>query len=118
MQTATTFVVNGENGQRAKGIFLLDRGSQNSYVTKDLMNRLKLKPQKTETINLNTFGLESFQKVDFDVVSFDLEAECGELVFFATLSNSIICTPIATRVNVCEFPHLQGLSLADSFDDS
>ncbi len=92
---------------------MLDRGSQNSYVTKDLMNRLKLKPQKTETINLNTFGLESFQKVDFDVVSFDLEAECGELIYFATLS-----TPFATLVNVCEFPHLQGLSLADSFDDS
>ncbi|MCP4479237.1 MAG: DUF1759 domain-containing protein, partial [Planctomycetaceae bacterium] len=103
MQTATAFVVNGENGERTKATILFDSGSQKSYVTKDLMNRLKLKPRKTEAINLNTFGSESFRKVDFEVVSFDLGAEGGDLVSIAALSNSVICTPIATRVNVGEF---------------
>eukprot|EP00794_Sanderia_malayensis_P003921 gene3921-4466_t len=117
MQTATAFV-SGENGERTKAIILFYSGSQKSYITKDLMNKLNIKPQKTESINLNTFGSENFRKLNLDVVKFNLEVEGGVLIPIGALSNSVICTPLATRVSVDEFPHLQGLSLADSFDSS
>ncbi len=89
MQTATAFVVKGENGERAKATILFDSRSQKSYFMKDLMNRLKLKLQKAKAINLNNFGSESFR----NVVLFDLEAEGGDLVSIATLKITYFVPP-------------------------
>ena len=39
---------------------LMDSGSQRSYVTESLKNKLGLVPEKTDELNLNTFGDDKF----------------------------------------------------------
>ena len=54
LQTARTYAYS-ENGSELVPVrVLLDSGSQRSYVTNDLKNKLGLKTLKSETLNLNT----------------------------------------------------------------
>ena len=36
----------------------------------------------------------------------------------STLSFPVICSPLSTKIEVDQYPHLQGLQLADSFDSN
>ncbi|XP_062614769.1 uncharacterized protein LOC134276539 [Saccostrea cucullata] len=58
MQTAQTEVTNhnGENSEPAR--LLMDSGSQRTYITENLAEKLKLKILTTEKISLITFGAE------------------------------------------------------------
>ena len=41
---------------------LFDGGSQRSYITKDLRDRLGLSPKRVETLNLSAFGDKVYRK--------------------------------------------------------
>ena len=62
LQTAATYPQGINNLSLFPAQILLDSGSQRSYVTTALKERLKLAPLKTETLNLNTFGDDRFTK--------------------------------------------------------
>ena len=92
---------------------LLDLGSQRSYITDELKDKLGLAPISTEVLNLNTFGSNKYQKHKCDLVKLKLETQ-GKPVEITALSYPTICSPFASPINVECYPHLQGLYLADS----
>ena len=96
---------------------LFDNGSQRSYITSNLKSKLNLKPMKTETVHLNTFGGNSFQKQSCELVRFRLKNHVGEEIEITALSYPTICSPLPSKVKV-NYPHLEGLALADSLNDS
>ncbi|CAB4040670.1 Hypothetical predicted protein, partial [Paramuricea clavata] len=92
-------------------------GSQRSYITNELKEKLDLKPIKQETLHLNTFGEEGFKRQKCDMFSLQLQGEDGELdIELSALAFPVICSPVSTRINIQEFPHLDGLQFADNLD--
>ena len=67
LQTARTFAYT-TSGNLVPVRVLLDNGSQRSYLTHKLRSQLGLKSLRPETVNLNTFGEETFKKRKCDVV--------------------------------------------------
>ena len=116
-QTAKGIAFNEDNSKSSHVRILFDNGSQRSYITGNLKSKLNLKPMKTETVHLNTFGGNSFQKQSCELVRFRLKNHVGEEIEIAALSYPTICSPLPSKVKV-NYPHLEGLALADSLDDS
>ena len=75
LQTAATYAKGFNNSSPVLLRILLDSGSQRSYVTTALKERLKLAPLKTETLNLNTFGDDRFTKQRCDLVKLSLHGK-------------------------------------------
>ena len=48
----------------------------------------------------------------------NVEVKDNEVIQVSALTHNVICTPVSTRVNVGQFPHLQGLELADCFENN
>ena len=96
---------------------LFDNGSQHSYVTSSLKSRLNLKPIKTETLHLNTFGGSTFRKQSCEVVKLRLRRNEGEEIEVTAFNYPIICSPLPSKVEV-NYPHLEALQLADSLSDN
>jgi hypothetical protein len=49
--------------------------------------------------------------------SLQLQGEDGELdIELSALAFPVICSPVSTRINIQEFPHLDGLQFADNLD--
>ena len=117
LQTATAYAYNSANSNRTKIRMLFDSGSQRSYITNELKEKLDLKPTKQETLHLNTFGEEGFKRQKCDMFSLQLQGEDGELdIELSALAFPVICSPVSTRINIQEFPHLDGLQFADNLD--
>ena len=72
---------------------------------------------KTQTLHLNTFGGNLFQKHGCELVGLQLKNHVGEETEITSLSYPTICSPLPSKVKV-NYPHLEGLALADSLDDS
>ena len=74
-----------------------------------------LKARGTGPINLNMFGSQKYTKQHCERV--ELKLRVGEdVVVIKALSFPTICTPIAARVNISNYPHLQRLQLVDTFN--
>ena len=86
LQTARATAFNEENSKSTEVRILFYNGSQRSYVTSNLMSRLNLKPVKTETLHLNTFGGNTFRKHSSDVIKLRLKGQDGEEVEISALS--------------------------------
>ena len=56
MQTALTDVVNLDTSKKLSTRLLLDCGSQRTYISEDLVNKLQLVPNNTEILTVFTFG--------------------------------------------------------------
>ncbi len=117
LQMATAYAYNSANSNRTKIRMLFYSGSQRSYITNELKEKLDLKPTKQETLHLNTFGEEGFKRQKCDMFSLQLQGEDGELdIELSSLAFPVICSPVSTRINIQEFPHLDGLQFADNLD--
>ena len=117
LQTAKGIAFNEDNSKSSHVRILFDNGSQRSYITNNLKSKLNLKPMKTETLHLNTFGVNSFQRQSCELVRLRLKNHVGEETEITALSYPTICSPLPSKVKV-NYPHLEGLALADSLDDS
>ena len=111
---------NGENSETSARA-ILDSGSQRTYITSHVRERLKLPAIATETIQIKTltFGnSESYDKT-CDVVSFGVRVKSGETLEIAALVVPLICSPLTsqpiTPSGECH-RHLLGLEVADSAD--
>ncbi len=60
LQTATTQAC--AQGNQVPVRVLMDSGSQRTYITDTLKNKLGLVPEKTELLNLNTFGDDKVER--------------------------------------------------------
>jgi hypothetical protein len=96
---------------------LFDTGSQRTYITNSLKSRLGLKPVEKESLRLNTFGDDRVQKETCDIVKLSLQKGDGERVDVAGLCFPVICSSLPLKVEVNAYPHIEGLALADAFDD-
>ena len=86
-------------------------------MTNSLKTRLGLKPVKTETLHLNTFGEKGYRKQRCDVVALNLKMKTNDLIGISALNYPVICSPLPVKVNIREYPHLHGLQMADSSKD-
>jgi hypothetical protein len=117
LQTATVYALNTENSRSVKFSVLFDSGSQRSYVTSSLRSRLGLSTRKRETVHLNTFGEEQFKKQSCEMVELGIQGLDGVFTIeVRALAFPVICSPVATRVDIAEFPQLDGLEFADEIN--
>ena len=97
---------------------LLDDGSQKSYITNSLKTRLKLKPVKKQTVYLNTFGSDHYQKHVLDVVKLKLKGQFNGYwneIEVSALCVPEICTSLPASVDLEKYAYLQGYELADQY---
>ena len=112
LQTAQSFAYSNQNHHTVPVRILFDNGSQRSYITNRLKTKLGLIPLKQETVHLNVFGSESFNKRRCDVVKLKLQGR-EETVEVMTLSFPSICSPLPRVVELRQCTSLQELDLAD-----
>ena len=61
----------------------MDSGSERSYITIDLKERLRLHPPKKENINLNMFGGEQHCKKHCELVQIILQGQEEKIEIYA-----------------------------------
>ena len=75
-----------------------------------------MKPIRSETLHLNTFGDNKYRKQSCNVVKLRLQKQGNEEIEITALNFPVICSPLPAKVEI-NCPHLEGLELADSFDE-
>ena len=115
LQTATVNVKVAKSASTIQARLLFDSGSQRSYVTKELRQKLKLPALKSEALHLNTFGGSSLKKQKCDTVEL-LLSKGGEEISINAVEFPTICSSLPVEVEVENYPHLKSLKLADDFD--
>ena len=117
LQTATVSVCENKTPEKTHNVQLLfDSGSQRSFISEKLRNKLKLPLLRTEKLLFNTFGTSQPKTEIVDIVPLKfilphrtIEIEC--------ISTSFICNDVLnqnTQVVSSHYPHLKNLVLADS----
>ena len=91
---------------------LFDNGSQRSYITEKLKEKLSLTPIRQETLHLNVFGSESCNRRKCDVVRLNLQGR-DKVIEVIALSFLRICLPLHRHVELHQCSNLQELDLAD-----
>ena len=67
-----------------------------------------------ETIHLNTFGSDLYEKKQCDLVEMLLKSQRGELVHLQAVGFPNICSPLSTKVDAHhQLTELQGFEFAD-----
>ena len=117
MMTASAFVYGEDSSKKTRITILFDSGSQRNYVSEKLARKLNLEATTKETVNLNTFGSTKYNKLTLNSVIVNVVVENNETIPVTALTHNVICTPVSPRINVENFPHLYGPSLADCFED-
>ena len=112
LQMASGFAVNSSN-ELVPVRVLLDSGSQRSYITLKLKNRLGLIVLKKESVSLNVFGSQSFSRQQCDLVKMKLLGRCQEGIEITALCFPSICSPLNRVVTLGQHPEFQELELAD-----
>ena len=106
------------NGQEMTVRILLDSGSQRSYLRKNIAESLGLQGP-TELLSVTTLGGETTETKRLQRVRFALlqiKGEPTEAVEMEALTIPKICNPLGpVRLILQNNPHLQGLTLADSY---
>ena len=115
LQTATAPTYGKSTTIQAR--IILDSGSQRSYVTNRLRDRLALETVRTDMISIKTFGSSVEKRQECDLVNLRVGTRNGGSVKITALAVPLICEPICSQpVNLARenFQHLSGLDLADS----
>lgn len=110
LKTAVASVTSGTTSGPANILF--DEGSQSSFVTEQLANRLELKPTGRETLCLSGFGDKERHVRHLDTATICLQTP-SEQIPLQVLIVPEISVPIKTyRSEVKEIKYLKGLQLA------
>ena len=113
LQTASAIARNKDSTKSTRVKILFHNGSQRSYVSDNLKSRLGLKSTKKLMLHLNTFGEKTFRKQRCDVLTLFLEDVNEETSRVCVLSFLTICSPLPSRADANNYPHLHGLKSAD-----
>ena len=93
---------------------MFDTGSQRTFITQNLKEKLELKSTRKENINLTTFGSSNSVKKSLDVVTIHVLTDKQQIQLNALVTNYLSPIPrlnIGRRVQLPS--ELQGLHLAD-----
>ena len=111
LQTARAIATS--NGKSTSVRVLFDAGSQRSYVSNVVLQRLDIKPVKKEVLHLNTFGENRFKRQNCGVYKLSLEnGRTGDGAEIQAVNFPVICSPLRSVVTT-NYAHLDGLGLAD-----
>lgn len=117
LQTGTAMLV-ADDVQRAPVRVLFDSGSQRSYITKRVAESLAL-DGPSEVLSVPVLGGEASQTKGMKRVSFSLtsvQESISKAVSMEALTTDKICTPLEpVEISLENYPHLQSLTLADSY---
>lgn len=113
LQTARTYAFKDDQDAKVPIRILFDSGSQLSYVSENLREKLDLRPIGNEVININTFGTEKYRKHNCAHIEVSIETAGNNHVKIKALSYPTICSPVKSNVKIESFEHLLGLELAD-----
>ena len=117
LQTAKALTYKpGNSAVTVKARFILDSGSQPTYVSTRLRERLRLLTENTERISIKTFGSTNENSQCVDVVRFCVATEQGEDAELSAFIVPTICDSLQSQSVVqasLTYAHLKGLKLAD-----
>ena len=82
-------------------------GSQRTFTSQDLANKIGAQPFKKEQLLMSTFGHDRRTKADFEMVRVCLMAD-GEDIIISALVSPVISPPISahTQDDDLDFPYL------------
>ena len=122
LQTGRAYVYNISEERCSSFVrILFDGGSQRSYVTDNLVKRLKLPVIRKERLTISTFGSAECSAKDIDVVQLKVKSTLSfqNFVYVEALVIPIICTPIPNqrpKTVKSQYKHLENLFLSDYTD--
>ncbi|CAG2200461.1 unnamed protein product [Mytilus edulis] len=108
MQTAKTKIGNPTNSMQQETRILFDSGSQRTYISQKLANKLKLKGEKEEEIKLITFGSDKPKIVKTSSTKLNIKLNNGK--FFSIVANIV---PVISgsiqrkRIDISSVEHLK-----------
>jgi len=118
LQTAGVHVFNLENPSCCMKVrAVLDTGSQQSYVSKQVKDTLALTPQRQQMLSVMTFTSSEPKTQMCDVVSVDFATRDGIPLKLDLFTIPVTCQPLTTQpIDLCvtRYKHLAGLDLADA----
>ena len=119
LRTAMVSVFPVDNSEKAINVRLFfGSGSQRSYISDRLRNRLRLPTLKTEKLLIKTFGDDREQLRECDTVRFAAKGLNDNLMLYINAHTvPLICSPIqnqAIQFAVESYDHLSHIELADS----
>ena len=79
MQTALTDVTNLETKKQTPTRILFDSGSERTYISEELAKKLQLKPLKSETLTVMTFGSTTPININSSSVEIGIKQKNGEI---------------------------------------
>ena len=121
LQTATADIFNADSQSFMRSRLLFDTGSQRSYITANLRNKLGLKIVRKENVIIKTFGeLENSIVQRLDVVKFSVKhRKSNQSISIEALCIPEICSPIANQrlKDAAVLDEFLNLEFADFCDD-
>lgn len=119
MQTASSEVKNPNGANSVKTRMLFDSGSQRTYITEVLADKLGLKPERQEDLKIVTFGRSEAKVVKTSVTTMSLKLLNGEYLQIKANIVPVISGDIPRRFidtsTIRDLDHLiNSLDLADS----
>ena len=118
LQTASATVFNPHDlGTSTKLRFVLDNGSQRSYLTRHAKDTLHLRTIKQQELAIAAFGSRRAEPRLCDQVQVQVQTKSGEHIDVNLFVVPRICEPLAEQpLEKCleVYPHLCGLDLADN----
>ncbi|XP_066932659.1 uncharacterized protein [Clytia hemisphaerica] len=120
LQTATVYIQDKCKRQGSSSKILFDSGSQRSFVTQALRDKLQLKSERKEKVVIKTFGEgDNNKKVSkfLDVVTIKVKHK-GRNSFTAVEALFVprICGSISKVFDRSKYDHLRDSELADTFN--
>ena len=117
LQTAKAAIYRpGQPNKKFLARLILDSGSQRSYVTTTVKDKLRLPSERKQTISVKTFGATEENTQSVDVVHLCITTEHGDDVQLSAFVIPLICDPLQSQSIVhasVTHAHLRGLKLAD-----
>lgn len=118
LQTCTVQVHDTEDSSRcAVGRVLLDCGSQRSYITAEMVKKLKLRTLEENRLSVFTFGAKTPLEVDSPIVKFNVVTKLQKTrIIYANvvphITNNVLC-PYGNIQNIQNIPDIDQMVLAD-----
>jgi len=98
----------------AKGNILFDEGAQQSLITQQLANALKLQPTHHETLSVSSFGAQVTSARNLEVATLFIHTLSGSRIPIQALTVPKLAALICNLVRTClkEIPYLKDIPLA------
>ena len=121
LQTAKVTVCGTSSGSTLEVRAILDSGSQRSYITTRVRERLQLRMVRSENMSIKSFGSTTEDQQVRDVVKLKILTKNSDPLILAAVvvpHNSCDAIPVPSITATGAYEHLSGLELADSGDIS